>query len=377
MSIVMSWIKLISANVVVFILLIAFVEIGAGISRVMVGKEYRLPFKVSEDFEFAASPCVEMKTDVLLSHVPNSPEFCTVKDGSTVGEYVAYDKNKEIASTILVLGGSTSSGFYQNYSDGNTWPKIFAQMVGNEYQVLNGAIGGYSSLQELYKILRDLPRLKNVRTVISLNGINELPNYQGDSNIRNSKFPFLSDIQYAMNGGQIWIDQRVNLSIFEEIFPNINSLFRYINSNKSYSVNIGVGSDAESGESIYRSINAADRWEINVKRIDALSALMGAEYYVFLQPTLGLKGLQSSAPQGTSDYKLLKELPDEYISELRALYQSLKAKCQSLDFCFDISDVAYPTGFVYSDARHHNADGNSLISQAIYKRFLLENAKIR
>ena len=370
---VMSWIKLISANIIVFISLILFVEIGAGISRLMLGKKYIIPFNVSKDIEFASSPCVEMKTDVLLSWVPNSPESCAVKDGYAVGEYIAYSTIQDSSSTVLILGGSTSSGFDQHYSDGDTWPKIFADSVGSEYLVLNGAIGGYSSLQELYKVIRDLPRLKNVKTIISLNGANELPNYHGNNSERSSNFPFLTDIQYSINDGQIWVDQRVKVSFFEVMLPNINSLVRYMYSNKSYLKNTISTSNSVSDELIYRSIDAADRWEINVRRIDALAAQMGAEYYVFLQPTLGLKGLQSLPPTDTGDEKLLKSLSEEYITEIRTLYQSLKSKCQLLKFCFDISDVAHPTGHVYSDARHHNADGNKIISRAIYERFILEN----
>lgn len=373
----MSWIKLISINVIVLISLILFVEIGAGISRLILGKEYRIPFRLSKDLEFASSPCVEMKTDVLLSHVPNSPEACAVKDGYAVGEYIAYGTIQDSSSTVLILGGSTTSGFYQHYADGNTWPKIFADTVGSEYLVLNGGIGGYSSLQELYKVIRDLPRLKNVRTIISLNGINELPNYHGNNGKRSSNFPFLTDVQYSMNDGQIWVDQRINISLLEVMLPNISSLVRYMNSKRSYLKNTVTISNSRSGELIYSSVDAANRWEINVRRIEVLAAQMGANYYVFLQPTLGLEGLQSFAPSGTEDEKLLKSLSKEYIREIRTLYQSLKSKCRLLQFCFDISDIAHPTGHVYYNARHHNADGNKIISEAIYKRFLLENTKLR
>ena len=114
----MSWIKVFAVNVSVLTVLIAALEIGAGTMRLLKGKEFRVPFQTNQDISLYASPCVTMKTDVLLSHVPKTPETCVIKDGYAVGEYVKYNEKPDNASNILILGGSTSSGFYQHYSDG-------------------------------------------------------------------------------------------------------------------------------------------------------------------------------------------------------------------------------------------------------------------
>ena len=100
---VMSWIKIIFINVFVFVSLVAALDIGVGTLRLIAGKDYRIPFKIDKDIEFAASPCVVMRTDVLLSHVPNKPESCLIKDGYAIGEYVLYGKEQNKSSKIPKL----------------------------------------------------------------------------------------------------------------------------------------------------------------------------------------------------------------------------------------------------------------------------------
>ena len=53
------------------------------------------------------------------------------------------------------------------------------------------------------------------------------------------------------------------------------------------------------------------------------------------------------------------------IEEIRKLYSQLKRHCATLNYCFDISDEVPPTGNMYKDYRHHNSNGNKLLSQII------------
>ena len=70
-------------------------------------------------------------------------------------------------------------------------------------------------LRELYKFIRDGSKLK-FELVISLNGINELPNYAGP-NAEEFAISFLSKIQHDMNKSQSWIDQRVSGNYINKI----------------------------------------------------------------------------------------------------------------------------------------------------------------
>ena len=113
----------------------------------------------------------------------------------------------------------------------------------------------------------------------------------------------------------------------------------------------------------------ANLWLSNVKMMNEFSKNNGWEYFVFLQPTMGLKGVQSNAPDRTNDRIILDEAEKSqvYLNKINSLYDDLKIHCKKLDFCFDISDIAPPIGDHYNDKRHHNSKGNFVIASEIYK----------
>ena len=199
----MSWTKVITINFFVLIFLIILVELMAGVLRIAIGKQYLFP-------SIATAFCNEMKTDVLLSHVHDHRSRCQIKGGYIEGEYVRYNVSNSAIPILLTLGGSTTDGFYQDISAGDTYPYYLADFLSEDYQIMNGGVGGYSSLQELYKVIRDAPRIDNLHTVVSLNGINEIPDYHGFNEIRKLEHPFLTSVQVQMNIKQTWVDQRLN-----------------------------------------------------------------------------------------------------------------------------------------------------------------------
>ena len=150
-----------------------------------------------------------MKTDTLLSHVPFHQNKCDIKDGKVMkddyrDDYVVYKYSSKNNPLLITLGGSTSTGFYQDISKGDTYPKFLAELVAKKYFLVNGGVGGYSSNEELLKFYRDGPRFKNLEIVISLNGINEYFNEPGKDNF----YPFSTKTLFTMNKNQLWIDQR-------------------------------------------------------------------------------------------------------------------------------------------------------------------------
>ncbi len=379
---IMRWTRVILINVLVLLLLFVLLEFGAGLARVLIGKRFLTPkapaIISSIDFPAHSSlPCNEMKTDVLLNHVPNHNDRCVIKDGYAIGEYVHYNISRKSDPVLLTLGGSTTSGFYQHFSDGETYPKQLADLAIGKYKIMNGGVGAYSSLQDLYKFLRDGPRISNLEIVVSLGGINELPNYHGDDTLRTLEFPFLTSTQFRMNKQQKWVDQRVALRLgmgrWFSYFPNLRSLYLRFS---GYSVDPtdDLKDDKETKEleryrlnnKIFSKIGSVDRWEENVRRLNALVELKGAKFYYFLQPTMGLLGPQSKPKLGSSDERLYSEIEDAYLNEIRELYSSLKRRCSDLKVCYDISDDVPPDGSVYKDPRHHNAVGNYLLADVIW-----------
>ena len=211
MSKLFYWIKILVINIILFFVLIIFLEISGGIARLVLGKPF-LPFLNPYPYHGKYPPfhpCKQMKTDTLLSHIPFHENKCPIKDGTTLrndyrDDYVIYNYSSKKNPVLLTLGGSTTSGFYQHISQGDTYPKFLAELVSNKYFLINGGVGGYSSMEELLKLYRDGPRLKNLSIVISLNGINDYVNPPGKENF----YPFLTEKQFQMNTNQVWVDQR-------------------------------------------------------------------------------------------------------------------------------------------------------------------------
>ena len=362
---VMSWIKIITINFAVFFVLILLLELFAGLSRVFLGKEFIVNTDIIKN-----KPCQEMRTDVLLTHVPHHLGNCEIKNGYAEGEYVRYNNSDRRNPVLLTLGGSTTAGFYQHVSSGDTYPSYLSQFLESEYQILNGGVGAYSSLQELLKVIRDAPRIKNLHTVISLNGINELPDLQGFNEIRKVEFPFLTSIQVRMNTQQTWVDQRLRRSL-QSFLPNLYSLIAFSGRgslNKSIKANFTLADP--------KILDAADRWLINVTRMHAVLKAQGVRYYVFLQPTMGLEGPQSSPANGSADEELFEQISEAYIQEIRTLYSELRRYCLELSYCFDISDKVPPKGNLYNDPRHHNSKGNQLLAKIIAKKLQREDTII-
>lgn len=362
----MSWTKVISFNLLVIILLLVFIEVGAGFSRLLIGKTFKIPELLQFDKLDSYSnshPCIEMQTDVLLQHIPYSRGLCKPKGGEVLGEYVVYNESQATNPVLLTLGGSTTSGFYQHFSEGETFTKQLAHLSQEDFFLINGGVGGYTSLQELYKFIRDGSRIKNLELVISLNGINELPNYAGPNAERSLLYPFLTKIQHDMNKSQSWIDQRVSGNYINKIAPNTFSFINYLVRNNIQSSNL----TSPKPDPIFSAVDAADRWETNIRRLNQLVLLENARYYTFLQPTMGLTGPQSKPLEDSNDAKLFEMLEKEYIEEIRALYSELKSRCAKIDFCYDISDAVPPSGNVYSNPRHHNANGNKELANVIWE----------
>ncbi len=73
---------------------------------------------------------------------------------------------------IMIVGGSTSDSTLYNYT---SWPeelyKIFCR-EGKKVTIYNGAVGGYYSMQELAKVIRDARKIKP-NVIISFSGTND------------------------------------------------------------------------------------------------------------------------------------------------------------------------------------------------------------
>jgi lysophospholipase L1-like esterase len=318
-------------------------------------------------------PCRSMKTNVIFSHEFDNKGNCQPLNGKIEGQFVYYGDNTA-KNAVLVFGGSTTSGFYQHYSNGETWPMLLQKKLGAQYNVINGGIGGYSSTQELLKILTSLPRIKQKIThVVTLNGINEFPNYPLYDNTEHPKsrnYPFLTTKQNTMNEANVWIDQGSQGNI--KWFANLQSLTALLAKKigPDLKINNGEIELLDNRGSIFIGVDSIDRWNYSVLASKKISEIYNSEYFVFLQPTILLDGVQNSPVGNSSDgviyNHMVNKMPKKYNINLNNMYVKLRERCDKLDYCYDISNIAPPVGNNYSDGRHHNENGNKIISEAIH-----------
>ena len=115
--------KVIIINMIVFLTLVVVLELFLLGLRIFLGH-------VPLGFMYSDSPIdvCGMKTNTVLSHTHNLKENCIILGGESDEHFVYYESNSD-NDIIITLGGSTTSGFYQHYSDGFTYPLVLNDLV--------------------------------------------------------------------------------------------------------------------------------------------------------------------------------------------------------------------------------------------------------
>jgi lysophospholipase L1-like esterase len=361
-------------NLAVFVFLLASIETGSYFYLKINGDTgarwlFSPPQEQREsEKKLLEDNCLRMKTHPFYSHTHDHNGKCVIKDGKAYGPFVYYSP-EGAEYGVLTLGGSTTDGFYYHISDGDTWPALLSRRLTSEakanFEVINGGAGGYGSSQELLKLLIDGGRVhEKLKYVISLSGINEIAGYRGLNDAREKAFPFWNQILLRMFSQQTWIQQDKPTTETSKYFPSAMKIIATF---------VAAQTPPDSGSELaLRSRNpkqddAAAQWFYNVRMMRAVSNEIGAEFFVFLQPTLGLADVSPPQDRSSPDYKLLALIDAEYSKKINDLYAKLHNYCALLTYCYDFSSVAPPTGDVYHDPRHHNAKGNKIIADKIYE----------
>ena len=330
---------------------------------------------IKQDLNMHSSNCLKMSTHPILGYHHDHEGGCIIKNAKAIGEYVYYrNKINDQNIKILTLGGSTTDGWYTHYSNGETWPKIIDDICYqnknnfNDCSVINGAVGGYNSSQELLKLITSGSNLdQDIRVIISYNGINEIESYRGTNKFINNNLPFFTSEMASMYVTKKWFRQSRN---FINLFPNINSFIRYLTGSQTYNIEKSknlVEKDFKDLINKKIKINSVvDRWVLNTSLMHSVSEELNSKYFVFLQPTLGLKETTKYIPKNSNDFLLLENLDNKYISSINLLYDKLRVECRKKDYCIDLSLMKFSNGNSYTDARHHNENGNLKIAKKIF-----------
>jgi len=364
-------------NILLIILITVFLETILFFSAIIFGysnlgwiKSPSIPILHKE----VEDPCERMISHPFYSHTHDHENKCEVINGFVDGPFVFYNDSIKSEKSIIVLGGSTTDGLYKKFSNQKNWAYFLSKLLmekNHNINVINGGVGGYSSSQELFKLIIDGMQIETqIKIVISLNGINNVSGYKElkQLNISEEVFPFWTKKQFESFSQKKYIIQ--DKRGIPPLFPNIARLIRYLGEKFNNKENL------DWYKSVFfkkkKKIDSSDLWFQNIRMIKAITKEFGIDYYVFLQPTMGLKGIQTPKDIKSNDFKLFEnyksnygENSDLYINNLNKSYSKMKNLCSKLDYCYDISDIA-PPGDNYSDIRHHNEKGNYIISKEIY-----------
>ena len=257
--------------------------------------------------------------DVHCGFAESDSDFC-------YDMYKASYRNGKPTLRLLSLGGSTTSW---RYGRGGMWAKDLAIGISKrfkrEVQLFNGGVGGYSSSQELLRLVRDGQAIEPT-LVVSLSGINDVGALH-----QVPSFPFAH--HYQKQTAEV-LKTRGDIDQISLGFPN--------HSRKS------------------------SVWLRNQKLMGAVAGANGAAFIGFLQPTMGV-GRAHLNPDESREGDDNRHRPLGEISYAEGLAQFYSEAQEALpdNGIEDLSGVFDGESGLYRDFRHQNRKGDKLISRAM------------
>ncbi len=282
--------------------------------------------------------------DPHLSHLQSQELY--EKNRSKPGFIIYGSEAKESDLTIVTLGGSTTDSHFEF-----NWPKKLAEILvaqGLNVHVYNGGVSGYSSNQELFKLIRDVEPL-DPDIVISFSGINDL----GGLHYTNY-YPMIHP--YHVRVYKMLLNQDVAPS---RLLPNLVRAGRKILIEKEQpDIGLSLG--------VPNSIKPASQWIRNQQIMQNISELFGIKMLTVLQPTMAI----DYTPEG-EEIEMLKqavknyEWKGDYLDTASTFYAKVRDSLPVIPNAVDFSNMYLTETGVYRDARHEGDEGTSLIAQSI------------
>ena len=231
------------------------------------------------------------------------------------------------AFNLVVLGGSTTDGTLFPFK---SWPEVLMDKIASlNVRIYNGGVVGYTSTQELVKLLRDVLYLKP-DMVIVYDAFNDMA-ASADKN------PFaFSDIQRAMdyaddNKDKIWLD------IFAEgVVPYT-----------------GILPDADK----------FDIWLNNIKRMKFICENEGISFFAFHQPILYSKLNITKEEKGLLWSTWRVNECYEWANEFR---RRIRPVADRYEYIYDLSHIFDNKTDIYMEDCHVYEKGNRIIAESIY-----------
>jgi hypothetical protein len=257
--------------------------------------------------------------------------------------YSALPDDKLERPIILTLGGSTTDGLKY----GHSWPEDLSKLFlanGVPGTIINGGTGGYSSNQELLKLLRDGLSLKP-DIVISYSGVNDRGKY--------SELPYPMVHIYQKN---VLENKHQNKSI---IFPSTIELFsRFFGG--------ALASDGGYTFGIESNLTLWEQYIRNMQIMNALSELYGIKFFGVLQPCAFCRSEDVWSGGKAEKYK----------KAIRVLYDDLMPRIKRYNFMSDATQLFAGEKDVYkSDGVHLLPRGDKLVAQYMFEKIRTESKR--
>lgn len=240
------------------------------------------------------------------------------------GIYIYGDEGKGDSRKIVVLGGSTSDSCA---SPVESWVKFFYDKCKNSV-IYNGSVCGYTSAQELIKLIRDIIVIKP-DIVIAYDGVNDLGALEYGSSFA---FPYIKQIFDAALGRITTRD----ITLYKK--------------------------DSVINESYFEKDSIVS-YEKNLQYMNAICEVNGIKFFSFIQPTFWGKETYINKHE-IEIYEREKNMC-LFVQRCKQLRVKAKEICSRNGFVTDLSNI-FDEVDVYMDCCHVYENGNRIIAEKIY-----------
>ena len=246
---------------------------------------------------------------------------------------------------ILTLGGSTTDGIFA----GHSWPEELAKDMKNNHlhgTVINGGISGYSTNQELLKLIRDGLEFKP-EIVISYSGINDRGQY--------------SELPYPMvNSYQRQLLEAQTGNTPSMLLPSSVALLKRI-------LPSGRQAKMASTLGLPTSRTLADQYRKNVELMSAVCASQGCAFHAYIQPFAFYRSRYATLIKPNKGVK--------YIQSVLALYNDITHLPETHSYVHDATNILETEDGVYTeDGVHLTQKGDKVVGDFMFKSL---EAKLR
>ena len=350
----LRWALIILANALAVLFLLAAVEAAAVLLNRRAG-EGRKPFLIDTAELFRASDSLRQvgtttKMSFLDPHLGYAHEHSIDRDlsrGASVPGFVVYGElGSRPLLTIVALGGSTTDPL-----DKSNWPRALQALLeerGVRSVVYNGGVSGYSSNQELLKLIRDVLPLEP-DLIISMNGMNDM-GFMHSVVEHPMVHPYQERMLAALRGKRPGV-----------FMPNTLRAYQRWRSERTpdyYRVK-GVNF----GPRV--SVSPADQWARNLRMMHAVVQSAKIEYVCFLQPALGV-GQYTPTPKEREMLKAAARMfGGQYLEMLDDFYSNAVPIADATPYVENLTETFAGKSGLYRDARHPNAEGYRVIAEVI------------